>query len=274
MKLTFDRLLRWPTCVSAILFTAGLAAAPVASGPRFPYTFERNLGQSHADVRYQARGEGYALFLTEREAVFSLAESRALRMSLAGGRAPSAIHARERQPQRTNYIIGTDASKWNVGVPHFASVEYKSVYPGVDWVFHSAEDRLEYDFVVAPGADPSLIRMRFEGADAVEIGERGALRVDLGGVTVEHRAPVAYQEGKDGRETVQAAYAIEQGDVVFRVGEYDHSRTLVVDPVVVYASFLGGSRTDAVHAVAVDGQGALYLTGETTSVTTPSSGRR
>lgn len=249
------------------------AATPTAVQPRTPYTFEQNLGQAHSDVLYQARGDSYALFLTDREAVLSLSQpgraSHTLRMSLEGGLQPTAIRPLDAQPHRTNYFIGAEPENWRIGAPHFARVLYEGVYEGVDLVFHSAADRLEYDFIVAPGTSPSVIRLRFAGADWISVNASAELELASGAVTVTHQAPVAYQEVHGERRTVAAAYQIEGGMVGFRLGNYDSSQPLIIDPVVVYSSFLGGGLTDSINAVAVDPQGNIYLTGETTSSNFP-----
>jgi hypothetical protein len=146
-----------------------LAVATSLPAIQLPYTFELNQGQTDPSVRYLARGNGYTLFLTDREAVMKLkrgaGSSQVLRMSLAGGRAPGQVDALDREGS-SNYFVG-DAGQWRTDVPRFARVRYRGVYDGVDVVYHSQEGRLEYDFVVAPGASPSAIGVRFDGAKQI-----------------------------------------------------------------------------------------------------------
>ena len=180
--------------------TAVLQAAPVGAtnGSKLPYTFEQNQGQTDRSVRYLARGSGYSLYLTGREAVLSLQRPgeapRAVRMSLGGSRAPRAIEPLDPLAQRTNYFVGQDPARWRRDVPHYSRVRYRGVYAGIDLVYHSQEGQLEYDFVVSPGASADAIRLRFEGVSGTRITGEGDLELKIGDSTLRHQAPVAYQE--------------------------------------------------------------------------------
>ncbi len=254
--------------------TTGFAAA---NKPRLPYTFEQNQGQAPEGVRFLARGEGYGLFLTDREAILTLVRgsgvNQLIRMSLDNSRAPETIQGVQPSDQRTNYLVGNDPKQWKTNVPHFESVRYAQVYEGVDLVYHNAAGQLEYDFVVAPGASSDLIRLRFGGVQKMTVAASGALEMHLGARTLVHQAPIAYQEVHGKRQRVKASYQL-LGDnrVGFRVGKHDETLPLVIDPVVIYSTFLGGERTDTAHAVAVDPQGNTYVTGETTSGDFPAVG--
>jgi uncharacterized protein (TIGR03437 family) len=263
----------------AIAATAPMhaAGAPTASHPHLPYTFEKNQGQAPGSVRFLAHGEGYGLFLTGREAVLTLSRGddtrQIIRMSLAGSQGAQSIEGQDDKPQTTNYLIGADRTQWRTNVPHFGRVRYGQVYNGVDLVYHSAQDRLEYDFVLSPGASAGVIGLEFAGADKIRVTPEGALELGFGSRRLLHQAPVAYQECAGRRDLVQVAYQMRGKDLVgFRLGAYDHSRPLVIDPVVVYSTFLGGDRTDSVSAVAVDAQGNTYVTGESTSLNFPVTG--
>ncbi|HXA49903.1 MAG TPA: SBBP repeat-containing protein, partial [Candidatus Acidoferrum sp.] len=249
-------------------------AAPVRTPAlQLPYTFELNQGQTDPSVRYLARGKGYTLFLTDLEAVMKLqrsASSEVLRMSLAGGRAPMQVDALDREGS-SNYFVG-DARQWKRDVPRFARVRYRGVYPGIDVLYHSQEGQLEYDFVVAPGASPSAIGVRFDGAKQIRVNRAGDLELALAGGTLVHRRPVAWQEVAGARHSVEANYVVRDGAVGFRLGAYDRSLPLVIDPVVVYSTYIGGNAVDTVNAVAVDKDGNTYLAGETTSIDFPTAG--
>ncbi len=249
-------------------------AAPKLQSPRLPFAFEANRGQTADSVRYIARGEGYAVFLRDQDAVVRLGrEGKQVRMSLANARKARSIEALERLRQTTNYFVGNNPAAWKQDIPNFARVRYNGVYPGVDLVYHSLENQLEYDFVVAPGQSAAPIELRFEGAERMEILANGELALHLGGRVLTHKAPYAYQEVNGRRETVRAQYA-RRGDnaVGFALGSYDTTRPLVIDPVLVYSTYLGGNRADAVTGMAVDKEGAVYVAGETVSIDFPVKG--
>src|SRR5262249_19390755 len=153
-------------------------------------------------------------------------------------------------PGKTNYFIGGDPRKWRTDVPTYAKVKYEAVYPGVDMVYYGAQGReLEYDFIVAPGADPKAIRLSFEGANKLELNEQGDLVLSLAGKPVYLRKPVVYQE-KDGvKQSISAGFALAgEREVSFDIATYDAaydaSRPLVIDPVLAYSTYLGGSGQD------------------------------
>ncbi len=261
------------------------AAAPPPSVSEvyghLPLSFEVNEGQVDSSVKFLARGQGYGLFLTAAEAVLSLRgeheSSAVVRMQLLGGtRDPRAVGL-DPQITRSNYFLGNDPRRWHTGVANYGRVRFEGVYPGVDLVYRGTQRRLEYDFVVAPGADPRRIRMAFRGADTVTIGPRGELILDTAGVTLVQPAPVLYQEARAGRRRVEGAYSLrsrsvggsDAREVGFVIGDYDRARALIIDPIVVYSTFLGGSGINEAEGIAVDGAGNAYITGITTSTDFP-----
>ncbi len=176
------------------------------------------------------------------------------------------------QSGRSNYLVGRDRSRWRTKVPQFAKVRYEEVYPGIDLVYYGRQRQLEYDFVVQPKADPRRIELEFKGADRLEIDPRGDLIVDIGKNTVRQHKPVAYQERDGKRQAVQADYVVHgRRRVSFRIGAYDRSRTLIVDPALVYAKYFGGGGLAASWAIAVDGSGSAYVTGYTRSADFPTA---
>ena len=183
-------------------------AAQVAGYGKLPLIFEPNRGQTDAQVKFLSRGPGYRLWLTAAEAVLSLHgpgdRSHALRIKLLGAEPEPKVTGAAPLPGRSNYFIGKDPSKWRTGVPHFAKVRYDGVYPGVDLVFYGTSQRqLEYDFVVAPGADPGAIALGFEGAERLEIDESGNLIAALPAGEVRFLKPMVYQM-KDGKLVLKA----------------------------------------------------------------------
>jgi hypothetical protein len=257
------------------------AGAQAAYGA-LPLSFEANRGQTHSQVEFLARGAGYTLFLTQTEAVFALRNRDSgpaprgprpgvLRMELVGSSPAPRVAGLDQLPGTSNYVVGSDPSRWRTGIPTFARVRYHGVYPGVDLVYYGADRRqLEYDFVVAPGADPSRITVGFKGADRVEVDAGGDLVLEVAGEQLRLKKPVLYQEKDGARQPVGGGYALKEADRVgFEVGPYDRGRPLVIDPVLIYSTYLGGSGIDSAIGIAVDAHGSAFVSGATTSIDFP-----
>jgi hypothetical protein len=265
-----------------------------------PLAFEPNQGQTDSKVKYLARGSGYTVFLTSSDAVFALHSSAhsaatrfagknlrptpstpdtvktaAIDLKMVGANQQPQIAAGAELPGRTNYFIGNDASKWQRGIKQFATVSYKDVYPGVDMKFHGQQKQVEFDFLVAPGANAEPIRFNVSGATHVAANATGDLVLSSAAGNVLLHKPVAYQEKGDTREPVEARFALQANNTVsFELGNYDHSRELVIDPTVAYpaceyATYLGGSAEDDAYGIAVDSSGNAYVTGQTASTNFP-----
>jgi uncharacterized repeat protein (TIGR01451 family) len=247
---------------------------------RLPLSFEPNQGQADPAVKFMARGSGYGLFLTANEAVLDLRPAKAregrgsagptvVHMKLGGANPCPAIDGSEELEGKSNYLIGKDPSRWHRNVPHFARVHYQQVYPGVDLVYYGREGELEYDFEVAPGADPALVHLTFEG-QRVHLDENGDLLVPTGAGDVRLHAPVIYQDlGRD-RKTIAGRFVLQATDRVgFEIGRYDPSRRLVIDPTLSYSSYLGGNGNETSPAIAVDASFNIYVAGQTSSTTFP-----
>ena len=234
--------------------------------------FEANRGQSPPQVRYLARGAGHALFLTDDGLVMSLAggdggtttDSAAVRMALDGSARSPRMEALDPLPGKSNYLIGPDARSWVTDVPRFAKVAYRGVYPGVDLVVYGKQGELEYDLVVAPGADPSRIRLSFAGADRVRLDEAGHLVLDTPAGEVRQLKPHVYQQVAGSQQPVAGRYALDGSSVTFQVADYDRSQPLVIDPVISYSTYLASTHNgDHGEGVAVDPDGNAYVTGST-----------
>jgi Chitobiase/beta-hexosaminidase C-terminal domain/Beta-propeller repeat len=260
--------------------SAETRARIVQSYGRLPLRFEANQGQADKRVGFLARGSNYALYLTGQDAVLALhkkvtsTQSRTdvVQMQLAGANAESQPMGINRLPGTSNYLMGSDPAQWHTGVPTYSSVRYSDVYPGIDLVYYGNQRKLEYDFVVAPHADPNLIRLHFAGAKTVILDENGNLHIVTEDGDIAFEKPVVYQRGKDlgnrraNRQEVPGQFALlGDNSVGFNLGQYDNSRQLVIDPTLVYSTFLGGSAEDQMSAIAVDSNGAAYLTGSTES---------
>ncbi len=256
------------------------AQAPKRAIAAAPISFERNVGQTDKSVQFLSRGSGYTLFVKPDEAVFSLkkrhgktakSEGTGLRMRLEGANAEA--NALPFQPLRTtsNYLIG-DRAHWRTGVPNYAKAGFSNVYPGVDVVYYGNEGGLEYDFVVSPAANPSQIKLRFAGAKSVKVLPNGELTLTMGGGSLRWRSPVAYQDLNGKRNYVKAEYSVQHNNYVcFRVGAYDTSKPLIIDPKLLYSTYLGGSNEDVAYGIAVDSAGSAYITGTTYSADFPTT---
>jgi hypothetical protein len=281
-----------------------------------PLNFEANQGQSDPRAKFISRGSGYALFLTSTESVLLLrggvgAESgkskqtvprrealeepgdvnqglkqvrrdggklAIVRIRLVGANATASPAGFEELPGKVNYFLGSDPTKWRTDVPMFAKVRYENVYPGVDLVYHGDHRQLEYDFVVAPGATPDLIRMSFDGLAgerdeiAPEVDGKGNLILRTSGREVGMRLPFVYQLTGESRKQISCGYArLGKHLVGFRIGEYDRSKPLIIDPVLTYSTYLGGSDTDVPSGIAVDSLGSAYVVGSTFSTDFPTT---
>ena len=254
------------------------AARVRAAFGQLPLRFEANAGRLDEHVRFFARGSQATLFLTAREAVLRLRgedQQRAgeLRLSLVNANRAPIVTGLDQLPSHSHYFTGRNASKWRNGVGHFGKVRYAAVYPGIDLVYYGQGQLLEYDFVVAPGADARRIRMSFAGARAVRLGEQGELVLQLAAGEVRQRPPVAYQEVDGVRRVIPARYRLYGKDQAgFTLGSYDRRRTLWIDPVLEYSTYLGGDRSDQGLAVAVDKDGNTYVAGLSDSTDFPSAG--
>jgi len=263
---------------------------------KLPLSFEENQGQTAREVRYVSHGSGYELFLTPQEAVLALrpnvprdlsplhrtatlraprkarraGQVTAICMRLEGANPDAQIAGMDQLPGRTNYFIGNDPKKWHTDLPSYGRVKYAGVFPGVDLVFYGNQRRLEYDFVVAPGADPKSIAMKVEGARKMRINSHGDLVLSVAGGEVELQKPEVYQNVRGERREIAGGYAIDRNHrVTFAIGSYDSSEPLILDPVLNYSTYLGGSAGEFGFAIAVDGTGNAFIAGQTFSTDFP-----
>jgi hypothetical protein len=285
------RELRWPPLAAAAgcLLALVILVAPGTPSPgtsqgggeletsiaEAPLAFEPNAGRTDRRVDFLAHSvAGGNLYLTSREAVLSLPQgkndSRALRLGFPGADPDAEARGLEGLLGKANSFIGDDPSKWRSGIPTYGRVRYSAIYPGIDVDFYGNQRDLEYDLRVAPHTDPGRIAIELSGADSVRLGQSGDLVIEVGRATVRQRAPIAYQRVGGEREPVAAAFDLAGSTVSFDLGPYDHSRRLVIDPLVLaYSTYLGGSDSDTGSAIAVDSAGAAYVAGQTTSANFP-----
>ena len=276
----------------AILITAAAFAAIVIAGSedraqppdwnetygKLPMSFEANQGQTADPVKYISRGSGYNLFLTPTEAVVTLTsrsenpKAASVRMKLSGANPDPEISGLDEQPGKVNYFIGADPAQWRTNVATYSKVKYEEVYPGIDLVYYGNQRQLEYDFVVGPHANPDAIRLGFEGGRGLSIDAREDLVIETGGEEIRMTKPRVYQDDGDSKHEIAARYVLlESGQVGFEIGSYDREKALIIDPVLNYSTFLGGSGSDLGHGIAVDSAGYAYITGYTGSIDFPAA---
>ncbi len=266
-------------------------ALAVEAYGNLPRSFEANRGQTQSEIKFLSRGPGYGISLSSTEATFHLtklsrkrpvskafpsAETLAAQepttqtsdvtMTMPHSNRVPRVEGLGELPGSSNYLIGTDPEGWQINVPNYAKVKYTDVYPGIDLIYYGNQRQLEYDFVVAPGATPKSIRLAFRGVQKTHIDVHGDLVLRVAGGEIRQLKPVVYQERSGVKEYLEGRYLLKGiHEVGFEIAEYDASKPLVIDPVLIYSSFLGGSGNDFGHAVAVDDFGNVYLAGETTS---------
>src|SRR5216684_3552431 len=248
----------------AVMMLALSASSEAATRPRLkdframlPLSFEPNQGQADPQVKYLSRGAGYTLFLTSTEAVLCAGKSTPVRMKWTNANQHASILPHDPQSGITNYFIGNDPAKWQTRVSTYRRIEYTEVYPGINLIFYGNGRQLEYDVVAKPGADLSRVRMRFDGVDRMRLDSSGDLVLNAAGVEMRQRKPVVIQEERQ----VNATYAIHGNEIGFKVAGYDPRRQLVIDPVLSFSTYLGGSAFDQATGIALDAGGNIYVTG-------------
>jgi hypothetical protein len=244
--------------------------------------FERNYGQTDSQVLYLSRGFGYSLFLTRAGAtiVFSGARKKGtaaagsdedyFRLRFVGANPQSDVKGIEELPGKSNYFSGSDPGLWHTRIPQFAKVRYAGLYPGIDLIFYFRDGRLEYDIAAAPGANVGAIHLKVEGANAA-LSRDGDIVLRSGkNESVQLSRPFAYQSG--GRTTVvRAGYSLHGNDLAFALSGYDRSRPLIIDPALIFSTFITSACClEDVADMAVDSTG-VYLTGMTNASSFPAT---
>lgn len=265
---------------SVSLPDAGSAPPPLEASAygNLPVVFEPNQGQTDPAVRFLTRGTDHAVYLTATGSLLSLAGPDGsgptrVSMDLVGSNPDPMVEGTDRLKGRINYLVGDDPAAWRAGIPTFAKVAYRQVYPGIDLVWYGRDGVLEYDFVVAPGADPTRIALEVSGAESLAIDPDGALVMGVPGGEVRQGAPVVFQEVDEARVPVEGRFVLTgTGRVSFEVPDYDRAWPLVIDPTLVYSTYFGGNgNPDKGKAIAVDRKGHVYVAGHTMSTGFPAT---
>ena len=235
-----------------------------------PLYFEANQGQADVPAQFIARGHDYQFLISPAEAQIVLrqadAEPAVVHMQFAGANAQAQIHGDAELPGKINYLTGSNPAQWRTGVPMFAQVRVGELYPGVNLVYYGNQQQLEYDFTVAPGANPQAIAMHFDGVDKISISPQDELILSLAGGEIRQPKPVIYQMRDGARKEINGGYRlVDAHTAAFAVGEYDHSQPLVIDPILSYSTYFGGNAGETAFAVALDADGNVYMTGQTLS---------
>src|SRR5665213_364650 len=231
---------------------------------KLPLSFELNRGQADERVKFLVHGSGYTLFMTAEEAVFAGRDGSVERMKLIGASPKLRFEPLDKQPGISNYFIGNDPKKWRTKISNYGKIALREVYPGIDLIFYDKERQLEYDWVVAPGADPNQIRVKWEGTNEITENVNGDLVLSS---TLVQKKPVILQEGKP----VEGGNVIRGKEIGFAVAKYDATKPLVIDPVLLYSTYLGGSMSDQGYCLAVDGSGNVYVAGYTLATNFPTT---
>jgi hypothetical protein len=230
--------------------------------------FEENRGQAPADARFLARGQGYNIVFTPDGNDLVLrqgGEVLTVRTRIVGATADRVLRGEEKLDGKVHYLRSTGSL---TDIPTYGRVRHERVYPGIDLIYYgSRQHQLEYDFIVDPGADPHQIALRFDGVETVGLDDSGNLVLRTAGSEIVQQKPVVYQTRRNLKEAVDGQYRLLSANTVgFAIGPYDRGATLVIDPILSYSTFLGGSSgDDDARAVATDSAGNVYVTGSTTS---------
>src|SRR5256714_12281651 len=265
---------------------------------KLPLSFETNQGQVKGETKFVSRGDGYELFLKPTEAVLSLRRSskqsegksspvkngnperRAvgeeqglLRMQIVNADPAAKIAGVNELPGKANYFVGDDRAAWRTNVPTYAQVRYSNVYPAIDLVYYGTQRQLEYDFEFAPGVSSDAFKFSFQGATCFVVNSQGELVLTTSAGDVILRKPVAYQKINGERREIASRFVLRnKNQVGFKIGDYDRSQLLVIDPTLAYSTYLGGNGPDEGDAISVDAAGNAYIAGETGSTDFPANG--
>lgn len=247
--------------------------------------FEKNIGQVDNNIDFIIHSNASIMFLsaTKLNFIFDQANSNnnlndkknntkldsQLTMELVNANSNAKTIALEKSVTTTNYLIN---NKSQINIENFTKIKYESIYKGIDIIYYGNEKQLEYDFIVAPNANPNLIKLAFSEATNLIINQQGDLIINVNGQIIYQKKPDIYQYINGNKKSIKGNYKLsESNQISFQIGDYDSTKALVIDPVIGYSTFLGGTDNDFSNAIAVDTEGNTYLVGHTASTNFPVS---
>ncbi len=257
--------------IFGLAFSLSLQGAidPAELLSRQPLLFEKSQGQPGAHLQYFARGRGFELAVDPIQNQISFKRGAVLRTRFMGARSSATIQELEPSAARTSYFVGNQPSHWRSDVANFGKLRVNQIYRGVDLVFYGSGETLEYDFVVQQGADPTAIRFQIDGAQGLRVDANGDLVLSTRPKEVRWKKPVLYQESGGERTEIAGGFELHGRSVGFWIGAHDPNRSLVIDPILNYATYLGGTGRQAGKAIGLDSAGNVYVAGLTTSEDMP-----
>lgn len=259
---------------------------PASGFGKIPLAFEANQGQSNSSAKFLLHRSGYGFLFDSNEIVLSMSKESpssksvsrkkqiiqkpsvgiisSIKMKLLGANEQTPVSGIDKLPGTKNYFMGNDPKKWQTNIPTYRKVKYTSVYEGIDMIFYGNQRELEYDFVVSPNANPQSIRLEFQGANKIHLDRNKDLVITTKTGKIVHRKPRIYQEKEGQKQLIEGEFLLQsKNQISFKVGEYDHTKPLIIDPVLAFSTYLGGAGDDIGNSIAIDQTGSSYITGNT-----------
>jgi|WetSurMetagenome_2_1015567.scaffolds.fasta_scaffold28967_2 hypothetical protein len=270
-----------------IAFLISLSTGVFANGHtmvshlKLPLSFIKNDGQKDPSILYYEQGRGHATAFSKEGIFFSFSKLSKIKdngqsseiVTLTPLNASLAtIEAVEQREGKVNYFIGKDSSGWKSNISTYGAILYKNVYPGIDMKFYGNNSQLEYDIIVTPGADPSRIRLAYTGVEKLSLITTGDLDISLKEGSLIQKKPFVYQVINGVRKEIEGKFVVAGSTYGFDIGPYDKNHPLVIDPVLTYSTYLGGSENDFANGLVVDSSGNVYVTGQANSTNFPTQG--
>ena len=264
MKLSVKKILGTSLVLSLTAWRLGAQSA--AQFGNLPLWFEAG-----SPAQFTAHASDSEFSITPAGAEFTLAktggETAACQLQFVGANPSARISGDAPLTGKINYFFGSNPNQWRAGVPSFSQVRVENLYPGVNVVYYGNRQKLEYDFNLAAGVNPSVIALHFAGAEKISVDAQGALVINFKSGKVTQHLPLAYQTVSGTRQEIAASYKIlDAHTAVFALGDYNRNEALVIDPVLSYSSYFGGNLGEIGWAIAVNtNNGSIYVAGQTFS---------